>query len=60
MQHPKINETFYSDVPKTSQYYTGYNNSESSQKEIPVIVDMKKAVKGHKKKHYNAKPSLNK
>ena len=44
------NETFYSDANEIIPQYAGYNNSDTSQKEIPVIVDMKRAVKAGKKK----------
>ena len=53
MQQFKNTETFYSDMNEIMPQYKGYNDSETSQKEIPVIVDMKKAVKGGKKKNVN-------
>jgi hypothetical protein len=53
MQQPKNSETFYSDMNDMMPQYTGFNNSETSQKEIPVIVDMKRAVKGGKKRNAN-------
>lgn len=49
MEPPK-EETFYSDANDIIPQYAGYNNSDTSQKAIPVIVDMKRAVKGGKKK----------
>ena len=53
MQQPKNSETFYSDMNEIMPQYKGDNDSETSQKEIPVIVDMKRAVKGGKKKNVN-------
>jgi len=57
---PKNTNTFYSDTNAMMPHYAGYNISENSQKEIPVIVDMKKVVKGHKKKNYAQKPNFSK
>lgn len=53
ISHPKNSATFYSEMNDIMHNYNGYNHSETSQKEIPVIVDMKRAVKGGKKKNMN-------